>query len=408
MWLARILCPFYLLAQLRKRRRSLFFRRWRPRPEDLPPAPRVWVHTLSVGELQAAATLVEGLRRRFPQCHPVLTVATVSGYEAASRRFGERFAVYPGPIHCPEALRRYVSVIDPRLFILVESDVWPDLLGWLRRRGVPLIFLNAAISEGSFRRLRRWPALARWFFGAFEVIGTASPEDRRRFVVLDPGPRILYLGNLKYDFPPPSEGEVEALRRELGAYLSPPVIVCGSTHAGEEELLLEARRRLSGGTLVLCPRRPERALRVKALAEALGFRATLRSRPGPCEVLVVDTLGELRALYALAEVAFVGGTLVPVGGHNLLEPASVGVPPVFGPYVESVSGVAAELEKAGGGFRVRIDPEDLVRTWRRVLRERSRAARAAREVWYRHRGALERHLDLLAPYLSGLSVRQGV
>ncbi len=398
-WLSRIICPFYLLGQLWRRRRGLLRERWHPR-FDLPSErSRIWLHTLSVGELQAAGALMEGLARRFPHYELVLTVATASGFKTARQRLGKRFRVYPAPLHCPGALKRYVSAIDPRLFILVESDLWPDMIGFLRIRGVPLILANAALSGRSLSRLKRFRFLTRLLYEPFSVIVAASEEDRQRIETLNPGPSVLYLGNLKYDFPPPEKEEIERLREILAPCLRSPVIVCGSTHPGEETLLLEAFRKFSRGTLILCPRHPERAGEVKARAEAMGLRVALRSRPAPAEVLVIDTLGELRALYGLADLAFVGGTLVPVGGHNLLEPASLGVPVVFGPHLESVSSVARELERAGGGLRVEARPEALLKAWEKVLLEARIRGRAAHRVYGQHRGAVERYLALLANYL---------
>ncbi len=399
LWLSGLICPFHLAAQLRSRRRKALRERWRPRFALSSERPRIWIHTLSVGELQAAGVLLEGLASAFPQYQPVLTVATVSGLKRARELWGERFPVYPGPLHCPWVLERYLSALSPRIFLLVESDLWPHWLGMLRARGIPLIFVNAALSERSFRRLRRFRFLARWFYDPFSLILAASEEDRRRIAALASGPQVLYLGNLKYDFPPPERREIECLARRLGPFLSPPVLVCGSTHPGEEEILLRAFARLGRGTLILCPRRPERAREVLDQARAMGFSAALRSRPEAARVIVVDTLGELLALYGLADLAFVGGTLVPVGGHNLLEPAALKVPVTFGPEVESVASVARELRETGGGICVPPHPEEVASAWARVLSASERYGQAAFSVYERHRGAAKRYLSVLSHYL---------
>ena len=396
-----LFCPFHLLSHLRKKRRKLFWKRWRPCFEDLSPEKeRLWIHTLSVGELQAAGTLLRGLRRHFPDYELVLTVTTSSGFKLALERFSDLARIYPSPLHCPRILRRYFSAIRPRLFILVETDVWPDVVGLAKALRVPLILANGALSEKSYRAFQKFKFLARLLYRPFEVLAMASEEDRLRMEALSPGPLVLFLGNLKYDFPPPHPGEIEALRRDLSAYISSPVIVCGSTHAGEEELILQAFRKLARGTLILCPRNPERAPEIKALSESLGFKTALRSRPFPAEVLVVDTLGELRAIYALAEVAFVGGTLVPIGGHNLLEPAALGVPVLFGPYVESVASVAHELEAEGGGKKVKPEPEALARAMEKFGNESLERGERALRVFVRHKGALERYLRLIAHFLN--------
>lgn len=397
---SRLVCPFYFLAQLKKKRRGYLRERWHPHFDDLSPKEkRIWIHTLSVGELQAAGALLKGLRKRFPQYELVLTATTTSGLKLAKERFSNIARVYPSPLHCPRSLKRYFSAIRPRLFILVETDVWPDLVGFAKAAGVPLILANGAISEKAYQKLRRFRFLARFLYRPFAVLAMASEEDRIRMEALSPGPRVLFLGNLKYDFPPPNKEEIEALHQDLSAFVSPPVIVCGSTHAGEEELILKAFKRISHGTLILCPRHPERAPEVKALSERLGFETALRSRPSSARVLVVDTLGELRTLYALAKVAFVGGTLVPVGGHNLLEPAALSVPVLFGPYVESIASVARELEAEGGGEKVKPDPEALAMAMKRFLNESRDRGERALKVFSRHRGALERYLNLIAHFL---------
>ncbi|WP_168718731.1 3-deoxy-D-manno-octulosonic acid transferase [Thermosulfurimonas marina] len=393
-----LLCLASFLGELRSRRRRLF---WKKTGRGLPRGgpSSVWFHTLSVGEVSGAGALALAVKEQFPHLRVVLTVATSAGYEAARERLGGRLEVYPGPLLCSRVLERYFQALSPRLFVLVESDLWPNFLYYLRDKGVPLLLVNAALSERSRRRLARLPRLARWLYRPFRVLAAASPEDQARLSSLLPEASVLYLGNLKYDFPPPRAEEVEGLRQELSPYLRPPTVVAGSTHPGEEILLLEAFRLLGRGTLILCPRHPERAEELLALARAAGFSAARRSRPFPAPVIVVDTLGELRALYGLAEVALVGGTLVPVGGHNLLEPAALGVPLVFGPYVESVASVARELVASGGGLPAPPEPAALARALEKALSERQSRGEAARAVYQTHQGAVERYLRLFAQFL---------
>ncbi|RUM88197.1 MAG: hypothetical protein DSZ24_04305 [Thermodesulfatator sp.] len=393
------LCWVSIIGELRSRRRGLF---WEKTGRGLPrrgQGPSVWLHTLSVGEVAGAGVLGLAIKKRFSSLRVILTVATLAGYKRAQRHFGDHLEVWPGPLLCSQVFERYFQAFSPRLFVLVESDLWPNLIYYLKKKGLPLLLANAALSEKSYKRLARVPRLARWLYGPFSVLVAASPEDRARLTRLLPQTPILYLGNLKYDFPPPSPEEVENLRRTLLPHLQNPIIVAGSTHPGEEVLILKAFRLLGKGSLILCPRKPERATELLALSREFGLSAALRSRPSPSQVLVVDTLGELRALYGLAEVALVGGSWVPIGGHNLLEPAALKVPVVFGPYTESVDSVARELLSSGGGLRVASDPSALAQTLERTLVEKSLRGKAAFSVYQTHRGAVDRYLRLLSQFL---------
>lgn len=399
-FLAAGLCPLDLWSSLRKKRRSLLRLRWRLKDSVSPSY--FWVHTLSVGEFRAAKVLLKGLKERFPEASRVLTLSTTAGYVLAQKEASDLAHVLPSPLHCPGSLKSYFKVLRPRLFILVETDLWPDLLWGLRGQGVPALLVNGALSEKSFRRLKRCPPLVRLLYGPFSVLVMASEADARRLRALNPGPPVLTLGNLKYDFPPPKAEEIKPLKEVL-FFLKPPVIVAGSTHPGEENLILEAWKRLKEGSLVLCPRHPQRALEILKEVQRQGLKATLRSKPSQAPIVIVDTLGELRALYGLADAALVGGTLVPVGGHNLLEPAGLGVPVVFGPYVESVSSIAEELKQSGGGLEVAPHPEALARGLKEALKEKKLRGRQAQAVFKRHQGALQKYLNLIERALKKLS-----
>ncbi len=357
------------------------------------------MHALSVGEAQTAGVLLRGLKENFPERPRVLTVSTTAGLAFAKEKLSSLAYVYPSPLECSFSLRAYLEALKPSLFLLIETDIWPAWLRSLKEAGIPALLLNAAISEKAFSRLRRWPFLSRKLYGEFQVITAASPEDQERLRKLPLETEVLYLGNLKYEFNPPAPEEIARLAEELKPYLNPPVLVAGSTHSGEEVLILRAFRRLSRGTLVVCPRHPERAPEILELARKEGLSASLRSRPGAGSVMVVDTLGELRALYGLSNLSIVGGTFVPIGGHNLLEPAALGKPVIFGPYVESVLSVARELEKEGGGLSVQPTEEELSKAIERILKEASERGLRARRVYERHRGALKKHLQLVEKFL---------
>ena len=374
--------PVLLGAQAKASRRALL------KPRLFPPAiPRekrvLWVHTLSLGEVEASLPLLEALRGAFPGHFLVFTVATRAGLERARKKARAAHLIWPGPLDLPGLARRYLQAFHPEAFVLVESDLWPGLLWAVKRAGVPLIWANAALSTRSAKRLSLARPLARLLLEPFDFIAAASRGDAERLKALLPEKEITFFGNLKAEFTLPPREEIKRLKRELRPFLKQPVLVCGSTHPGEEEVILEAFGKVRRGSLILCPRKPERAGEVKELAQKYGFKAALRSAPSPAEVLVVDTLGELKALYALGDLALVGGSLVPVGGHNLLEPLAFGLPVLVGPHLESVADLAAHL-KGEGVLLVAEDLPALVRLWRQVLDDleafRSRAARAFREL----------------------------
>ncbi len=374
------------------------------------PTPRLWLHAVSVGEVAVAATLA----RAFPADLPLLvTTVTPTGQERARVAFSQRpAAIAYLPFDLGFALRRFLVRFQPRALVLVEGDYWPLLLARLRERALPIAVVNGRVSDRSFGRLaalaRRWPRLLEVFFGPVARFGMQTEEDARRLEALGvPAERVRVTGNLKYESPPPADKpELLSLVRRLAA--GRPVVVAGSTMPGEEEAVLEAFAHAGGGgraLLVLAPRHPQRFAEVERLVARCGLAGARRSaepEAAGLEVLLLDTLGELAAVYASAALAFIGGTLVPKGGHNPLEAARFGVPVVVGPSMEN--------------FREIADAFDRSRAWRRVADGAQLAAAfdqllgdpaAAREIGARgaglieaNRGALERTLDLLGPWLA--------
>jgi 3-deoxy-D-manno-octulosonic-acid transferase len=356
----------------------------------------IWVHAASVGEVTASARLVERLRRG----GNALTLSTTS---ATGRTLCGQ--LHPGVAHrlapldhpwCVDAVMRRAR---PRGLVLVETELWPVWIAACERRRVPVVVVSGRISDRSFPRYR-W--LGSWLARAvarLSAIGARTEEDRDRFVALGAVPdRVRVTGDLKLD--PPETPRVVA--PDLAAWLgNGPLVVAGSTHPGEEEPLLAAQRAWERAgqraTLILAPRHPQRAGEVVALARGTGRRVALRSDRGSAalaagDVGVLDTIGELTALYARAAIAYVGGTLVPVGGHNLLEPAAAGTPVVYGSQLANVRHVAALLESSGAGERV-ADADALAAALTAALADpdaaRSRGA-AGRAALAAHRGSSER------------------
>jgi 3-deoxy-D-manno-octulosonic-acid transferase len=386
---------------------------WQALPERLgfgPPAAAggLWVHAVSVGEVQAAASLVRELRRRYPELPLTLTTATPSGRGRAQSLFGGEIAVRYLPYDLPGPVGRFLDRVRPRLGIILETELWPNLYRACGRQRVTLVLASARVSERSVRRYRWAGGLVREALAHGVIVAAQSAADAGRFAALGASPaRTPVVGNLKFDLelPPETEARGRALRAALGA--GRPVWAAGSTHEGEEELVLDAHARLAdqlpGTLLVLAPRHPPRFEAVAALLRRRGLAFVTRSSGADVTpataVLLVDTLGELVLHYAAADVAFVGGSLVPIGGHNLLEPAALGKPVITGPYTSSAAAVARLLVEAGAA-EVVVDGDALAACVGRLLADpaarRSAGDRGLAAV-SANRGALTRFLALLAP-----------
>ncbi len=371
----------------------------------------LWVHAASAGEVQAAAPLVLALRRRVPDARLVLTTSTPAGAARARALLTrERVDVRYVPLDLPGCVRRFLRRVQPRLALILETELWPNLYHECGRRGVPLVLASARISERSTRRY----GMLRGVFGRAlaqcALIAAQTEADAGRFRTLGAKPLATrVVGNIKFDFELPggtlARGRALRERHASGR----PVWVAGSTHHGEEQAALEAheiaRKAHAGVLLVIAPRHPPRFAEVGAWLEARGVRLARRSRDETCnaetEVLLLDTLGELLDFYAAADVVFVGGSLVPVGGHNLLEPAALGRAILTGPH-QSSAGDIARLLAERGALQIVHDARELGESVARLLASaeaRARMGGRASAVVDENRGALERLLSLIDPLL---------
>jgi 3-deoxy-D-manno-octulosonic-acid transferase len=388
---------------------------WRALSERLgfgtpPPAGAIWVHAVSVGEVQLAGALVRELRRRHPQRALLVTTSTLTGRRRALESFGAAAAVRYLPYDLPGAVARFLGRAHPVLALILETELWPNLYRGCRQRGIPVLLANARLSPSSVRRYRWLGSLIADTLAGVTV-AAQSAADAARFRELGArDDRVHEVGNLKFDvtLPPAVAVDGAALRTTLGA--TRPVWVAGSTHEGEEEQLLDAHRllgeRVAGALLVLVPRHPPRFEAVAALLGRRGVRyrrRTERLPPEPgTEVLLVDTLGELPAFYAAADVAFVGGSLVAVGGHNLLEPAALGRALLSGPATFNSPAVARLLSEAGA-LEIVADSTALAARLAFLLSDpaaRTRAAERGLAVVAANQGALGKVLALAAPLLA--------
>jgi len=363
----------------------------------------LWLHVVSVGEAGVAATLA----RRLPADLPlVVTTVTPTGQErarAALGACGSRAAVCYLPFDLGAPVERFFTRFAPSALVLVEGDYWPLVLRAARRRRIPVVVVNGRVSDRSFARLRRLRPLLGPLFGPVSRFGMQTAVDRDRLVALGvPGDRVEVTGNLKFETPlPASHPELEA---RLGALAGGrAILLAGSTMAGEEEAVLAAHAALGAerALLAVAPRHPERWEAVAALLAQRCPGAVRRSalpEGGRPPAVLLDSLGELAGLYRLATAAFVGGTLVPTGGHNPLEPARFGVPVAVGPSMENFREIAEAFDAAGAWARV-ADAAGLAAAWRGWLDDPAAAAEAGRrgrELVAAHRGALDRTLRLLA------------
>jgi 3-deoxy-D-manno-octulosonic-acid transferase len=373
----------------------------------------IWVHAVSVGETIAVRPLLTALRQRYPEHRIVLSNGTETGRGVAALIPEVDLCLY-FPFDFGFAVRRLLRRVNPALILIVETEIWPNFLMAARQAGIPSVMVNGRISDSSFGGYLRFRWLFRRVLKEFAALCMQSAEDARRITAIGAqGERVFVTGNLKYDIPaaPPLPDEVTALRE---SYRLPPdarLLVAGSTHQGEEEVIIASYQALinSGRKLflALAPRHPERSREVADIIVRAGIRFTRRSgiddRLTPFlsgEVLLVDTIGELMRLYAVADVAFVGGSLVPTGGHNILEPASLGVPVLFGPNMGNFRESAARLIACGGALEVQ-NGEELTRALEQLL-EDDAARKAMGEKGMRlladNCGATGRHLEIIGRF----------
>ena len=372
-------------------------------------SPTIWVHAVSLGEVTAAAPLIRALRTRQPQCPLILTTATPTGRARAQALFGDSIAVRFLPYDLPGSMRRFVDRVNPRVAIIMETELWPNLFDQCRRRGVPVVLASARLSPKSVARYRTFRALFRPMFAGGTLVAAQSEEDAERFITIGADrSRTRVIGNVKFDMDIDPAMVYRAHELRLAIFSSRPVWIAGSTHAGEEELVLTAHAALEtqipGALLLLVPRHPQRFDSVAELLKRRGVRFERRSSMGlapDAQVLLVDTVGELTMLYAAADVAFVGGSLIPVGGHNLLEPAALGVPVITGPYQANGADIARVLLEQGAAVQV-ADARQLTDALLGLFADPARRARMGelgRHAVEVNRGSVARLLALIEPFL---------
>ncbi|MGH8122037.1 MAG: lipid IV(A) 3-deoxy-D-manno-octulosonic acid transferase [Rudaea sp.] len=386
-----------------------YFERWRERfgfVKDTGKRESIWLHAVSMGEVNAAMPLIDALMRRYQGATFVITTVTPTGSERVRRVYGDRVMNVYLPYDLPASIRRFLDRIRPRLAVIMETEIWPNLFFECEARAIPLVIANARLSEKSLRGYRPIRPLARQALAGARYIAAQSATDAARLQELGaPRERLGVIGNLKYDMTVPAQliGQAHAMRTGWGARR--PVWLAASTHDGEELAVLKAQaavlRRFPDALLLIAPRHPERFKPVAQACRSFGFVTRTRSEDvvanSATQCFVVDTLGELLHFYAATDVAFVGGSLVPIGGHNMLEPAALGVPIVVGPYLFNFAEISASLLDAGAALQI-TDGDQLGAEILRLLADAalsSRIGSAAKRAFEREQGSVLRTLAII-------------
>ncbi|MBS4095641.1 MAG: lipid IV(A) 3-deoxy-D-manno-octulosonic acid transferase [Sulfuricella sp.] len=371
-----------------------------------PRQPLIWLHTVSVGETRAAASLVNALLERYPDHRILLTHMTPTGREAGEALYGERVLRCYLPYDFPWAVRRFLRHFKPAVGLLMETEIWFNLIGECRTAKVPLLLINARLSEKSRKKFAKAPALTREALSGLAAIAAQTRADAGRFKKLG-APSVEIMGNLKFDITPPEKmvKRGKALRIDFGT--TRPAFLAASTREGEEALLLDALPQFTTPNLlfVIVPRHPQRFNEVAQLLEArrISFQRRSENRPIPPHIKVVlgDNMGELFAYYAACDLAYIGGSLLPLGGQNLIEAASVGTPILIGPHTFNFSEASELAIQAGAALRVQ-DAAELAKTATRLLADPSSLSamsQAGRAFSQHHRGATARLMALISTYL---------
>lgn len=372
--------------------------------------PAIWVHAVSVGEALAVTQLMDGLRLQYPQRRIVVSTTTDTGQRLAARRFGAANVFY-FPLDFAFAVRRWMQALHPELIVIAETEFWPNFLRLARRSGARVAIVNARISDRSLPGYRRWRRFLKTILASVDLFLAQTSEDAQRLEEIGaPAERVHVSGNLKYDVAAPAAPEiVDQLRTALRSSRAGPVLVCGSTVEGEELLLVGAFTNIlashPSAVMLLAPRHPERFAAVANILAELNVKFYRRSLwdGGPLSggVLLVDSIGELASLYGLADVAFVGGSLVPRGGHSILEPAQHGVAIVVGNHTENFRDIVG-LFQGRNAVRV-VGPAELPLVFMELLAdpdERSALGRRALETLESQKGATEVTLRSLTALLA--------
>ena len=371
----------------------------------------IWIHALSVGEVLSAVPLIKELKTCFKHQDIVFSASTKTGFEIANKLFKKEVdSIFFFPFDLLFSVKYITGKIDPAIVIIVESDIWPNFLFEMKRRNVPVVLINARLSKRSFKRYKRFSFISKKLFLSFAKICAQSIEDAKRFMLLGiPSNMISTTGNIKFDQPyhSVSEKEIEILKQSMNIQQVKKILMAGSTHEGEESILIDAfsriRKDFADTVLILVPRNPERAKSILKLCKSSGFSSILMKdfenidKNEKFDVILVDVIGILKGLYAIADVAFVGGSLVSLCGHNPLEPAAFSRPIIFGPDMSDFADISDMLVESGGAVSVQ-DAESIYNIVSELLTDNQKAGEMgsmAFKVFNTNKGAVEKTLKVI-------------
>lgn len=366
--------------------------------------PTFWIHALSVGETTSAEPLIRGLRSRFPDCTIIFSVTTKSGRGVADNILPQQVdAIIDGPLDILPVVLFFHHTIKPSMFILIETDFWPNNLLLLAKKRIPAVLVNGRVSTNSVKGYKRLPFFFRPMFQSLSSLCMQTEEDKQKMASLGISiKKIFTLGNLKFDTP---ELRIQEKAKELRKILpeNKKLFICGSTHPGEEEILIECYKQLRETfpdlVLVIAPRNIMRANEIQAIAKNYQLSSLLRTTGDTkdADLYILDTIGELSSCYGLATIGLVGGSFVSKGGHNPIEPAALGVPVFFGPHMEDFSEISESLVECGGAQQV-ASAKELIAGATTLLQnenERKSAGMAAKKFVLSHRGVIDKHIHLI-------------
>ena len=409
-----LILPLILIRLLYKSRHNPQYRaRWKERFGYFKAPTQTgafWIHAVSVGETVAVAPLVKALQQRYPHMPIMMTCMTPTGSERIQALFGSGvFHVYL-PYDYPGAIRRFLKKTKPAALILMEKELWPNLLHYTAKQQIPILLANACLPERSYRRYRRIPQLASTLLPSITVIAAQSDADASRFIALGmPAIRVTQTNSLKFDIELAEDLLSKGQVLKTDCFQNRPVLIAASTHEEEEAMILEAfteiRKTIPELLLILVPRHKERFNTVAKLCEQQGFELVHRTADSPCtqttDIYLGNTMGELPLLYAASDIAFVGGSLVPVGGHNPLEPAALSKPVIMGKHDLNCRHIVQVLIACGGLKQVNTVAELIEGcvAWLSHPQEQARAGKQAYQTVMTHRGALEKHLKIIEKLL---------
>ncbi len=398
---------FYLPIYLLKRKFHKGFLSRFARLKDYPQLFRpIWVHAVSLGEALSIKLLIEDLRKSLPQAQFIFTTVTPTGNKIARSIATDRDFVTYLPFDFSFVMRRFINKLNPSLLIIAETEIWPNLISILFSRHIPIIVVNGRISDSSFRGYKILKPFIKPVLNRVTVFCVQSPVDRRRLIELGVAEsKIIVSGNLKFDNRSAALQAPANLRAQIGLRAEDLLFVCGSTHPQEEEVILAAYKQLlrefRNLKLLIAPRHPERCKDVASIISRAGYRAVFVSDSAPCQnclthpVFILDTVGELRNFYNIADIVFVGGSLVKKGGHNILEPAILGKPVLFGPFMHNFRDIA-QLFLANNAAVMVSGRDELVDAIHRLLndtKEMEQIVLRAYEVISANRGAAQKDLN---------------